>query len=175
MSEHIKLSDYIPANKRGGYASFVFGAPDTFREMVLVPALSRGKTTVELDARGISSQFLCKVFGGLVERDQFSKEELKRNLEIKSGDESLPIEAWEYIDEASSILSESEIWKHLFGYTEDEFNELSENCQLLMLKGFARIVISIYERTPFTKDRKADINTLQGLIDLMNEQMTVRE
>jgi hypothetical protein len=75
---------------------------EIFRNKYLIPALNAKEehVIVEFDGtRGLASSFLEEAFGGLV-REGFDKETLLSRLELRSTDESIPIEIREYINEA---------------------------------------------------------------------------
>lgn len=78
---------------------------EKFRKEHLVPALRmHEKVTVYLDGpKGYGSSFLEEAFGGLVRKENFSKDDLKRKLVITYEEpvyELYKDEAWEYIEEA---------------------------------------------------------------------------
>lgn len=77
-----------------------------FRERFLRSPLAHGEAVhVILDgARGYGSSFLEEAFGGLV-RAGIPASELRKRLTITcNDDESLVIEAWEYIDKACRLV-----------------------------------------------------------------------
>jgi hypothetical protein len=82
-----------------------------FREDVLTPALREagradGMVIVNLDGTmGLSTAFSREAFGGLVSKDGFSADQLKRLLRIEGSEPSSQIyisEAWDYILTASA-------------------------------------------------------------------------
>lgn len=76
---------------------------ELFRKKLLEPNLPiHEKLVIELDgARGYGSSFLEEAFGGLVRRG-FSKDELKKKLEIRATNQSLGAEIFDFIDRAES-------------------------------------------------------------------------
>ncbi|WP_414859222.1 STAS-like domain-containing protein [Pandoraea apista] len=72
-----------------------------FRENWLVPAMNSGVPfTVDLDGvRGYGSSFLEEAFGGLV-RGGIPAESVHKLLRLKSVDQTLIEEIWEYVDHA---------------------------------------------------------------------------
>ncbi|MCE3233475.1 MAG: hypothetical protein K0R98_1732 [Rickettsiaceae bacterium] len=73
-----------------------------FRDDILVPALKKyTHVSVQLDgAAGYGSSFLEEAFGGIVRNKIFTKEDLHKNLTIKSVNELLVEEIWQHINEA---------------------------------------------------------------------------
>lgn len=78
---------------------------ERFRKEILVPALKAyDLVSIFLDGpKSYGSSFLEEAFGGLVRKENFKKDELKRKLQIRY---EAPVyelykdEAWQYIDEA---------------------------------------------------------------------------
>ncbi len=78
------------------------GSGEEFRKKVLSTALGDYEVlNIEMDdTLGYGSSFLEEAFGGLV-RDGFSASDLRRRIRILSEDDSLKVEIFGYIDEAS--------------------------------------------------------------------------
>ncbi|WP_254603875.1 STAS-like domain-containing protein [Achromobacter dolens] len=92
----------VPA---GRYVSDGPFSGERFRDELLWPALrTGGRVTVDLDgAEGYGSSFLEEAFGGLVRLHKISASQLHQSLVLKSEeDNTLPIEIWGYVDDASS-------------------------------------------------------------------------
>ena len=77
---------------------------ERFRKEYLVPALQKADIVfIDLDgSEGYGSSFLEEAFGGLVRKEGFTAEDLKRRLDFKSDDDSsYLIEIEEYISDAT--------------------------------------------------------------------------
>lgn len=75
---------------------------ESFRKKFLEPNIPiHEKIVIELDGtRGYGSSFLEEAFGGLV-RKGFSKDDLKKKIEIKATNQSLEAEIFDFIDNAN--------------------------------------------------------------------------
>lgn len=73
-----------------------------FRDDCLIPELQASKKlTIYLDGvAGYGSSFLEEVFGGLVRKNIFSKDELDKKIILKTEDTLLKIEITSYMDDA---------------------------------------------------------------------------
>lgn len=92
----------VPA---GRYPSDGPYSGERFREEFLWPILAQGASVqVDLDGtEGFGSSFLEEAFGGLVRMHRIPPRKLHELLTFKSEeDDSLPIEIWGYVDDASS-------------------------------------------------------------------------
>lgn len=73
-----------------------------FREELLVPALMKGHVEVEFDgALGYGSSFLEEAFGGLLRHHQWTINELRSTLNLRTRDSSLVGEVWGYMERES--------------------------------------------------------------------------
>lgn len=90
---------YAPAGRSTNDGPF---SGEAFRKRILVPALKASDSVVvELDdTEGYGSSFLEEAFGGLV-REGYSASQLHKMLDLRSDDDALLREIWEYVDEAA--------------------------------------------------------------------------
>ena len=79
-----------------------------FREEFLVPALKSGAVTVEIDGtEGYGSSFLEEAFGGLVRKEKFTADNLRKNLIIDTNDPAFRVYDQlirKYVDDAEAKL-----------------------------------------------------------------------
>lgn len=78
---------------------------EAFREKLLVPSLEKyDQVFVDLDdVSGYGDSFLEEAFGGLVRNGNFSKEELKNRMSLKTKKFSLAHRIWDYIAESNEL------------------------------------------------------------------------
>ncbi|WP_019556513.1 STAS-like domain-containing protein [Thiomicrorhabdus arctica] len=92
---------WAPAGRYTGDGQFT---GQGFREKLLVPALNEyDKVIVELDGSiGYGSSFVEEAFGGLVRESNYTLDQLRKSLEIKTTEfPSIQSEIWEYIEDAA--------------------------------------------------------------------------
>lgn len=96
----------------GRYLDDSDASGQAFRERFLVPSLkhANAKLQIELDGvAGFPSSFLEEAFGGLIREEGFTREELRKRLELVHENESYKTyveEVWFYVDEAERAKSD---------------------------------------------------------------------
>src|SRR5690242_15094385 len=75
---------------------------EEFRERILLPPIvNNEEVVVNMDGvEGLGSSFLEEAFGGLVRLGYFTQNDLKRRLIIRTDDETILEEIWDYIETA---------------------------------------------------------------------------
>ncbi|MDR2925951.1 MAG: STAS-like domain-containing protein [Azoarcus sp.] len=108
MTKTINVAREFSRYPAGRYAKDGPYTGEIFRDKHLIPALGDAtaeRVVIEFDGtRGLASSFLEEAFGGLVRRNGFTLGDLKERLELKSSDESIIHEVWEYIGEATASI-----------------------------------------------------------------------
>lgn len=97
----IRIAEEFSRYPAGRYLKDGPYSGESFRKKFLEPNIAiHEKIVIELDGtRGYGSSFLEEAFGGLV-RKGFSKNELKKKIEIKATNQSLKAEILDFIDHA---------------------------------------------------------------------------
>lgn len=97
----IHLANDFSPTPAGRYRSDGPYSGQAFREDLLVPNLALGEVEVVMDGgEGYGSSFLEEAFGGLVRVEGMKKSRVHQVLRVKSDDQALIEEIWEYVDSA---------------------------------------------------------------------------
>ena len=98
----IKIADDFSPFPGGRFRTDGPNSGERFRDELLIPALTEfDQVLVILDGtEGFGSSFLDEVFGGIVRNKKFSRNDLRKKMQLISEDPSYSDEIWEFIQKA---------------------------------------------------------------------------